>query len=222
MEIHRGRGADAIEWAARKGGIFKNTCRTVSHSSRVPMHFPSPSSWKMPSSSGWIRLPLSAWKEEGLYGFRETFPSIYLSLFRFLLFSRYLGVRGSARIREAEELFFFFSFVQLRARCTRFDSAGWSYPLILSALLRPYHPEEKRSFLLVGRRQPRGTPLIFAAVSPPRRKRLYSFQVARDTLRGSVSARRLSAEADKKREREKKTANREVWEDTTKGRVLDN
>lgn len=161
-------------------------------------------------------------RKRDFMAFARLFPlslSLSFSFPPLLAISRSQGKRENSR---GGRTFLFFFFVQLRARCTRFDSAGWSYPLILSALLRPYHPEEKRSFLLVGRRQPRGTPLIFAAVSPPRRKRLYSFQVARDTLRGSVSARRLSAEADKKREREKKTANREVWEDTTKGRVLDN
>ena len=167
---------------------IRNTCRTVQRPDALSQVRPA---GKMP-----LRLDFVF---QRLYGFRETL-SLSLSLFlRFFLFSRYLrSYRWSARIREAEGLFLFFSFSFFPSWNCAHDAHGLIaldgvYSLVLSALLRPYHPGRNVRFFWVGRRQPwkAHTPLItprFEVSSRPfqllaESEELYSFQVARDTIR---------------------------------------
>lgn len=159
-------------------------------------------------------------RKRDFMAFARLFP---LSLFRFLLFSRYLGVRESARIREAEELFFFFLscnsahdahglialdgvtrsyFLPFYARITRRRNVRFFW---WDDASRAAHPLSSRPFHLLAES---------GSIH-------FKWRVTRsvDPFPLVASPLRLTK---REREREKKTANRKVWKDTTKGRVLDN
>lgn len=114
------------------------------------MHFSSASSWKMLSSSGEFVFQ-SAWK--GTLRLSRDSDTLVLSASSRPLLARYLRrlEKGEARDsrwlpREGEKLPFFFFLQGNSARCTRFDSAAWSYSFILSALLRRITKRNVRFF----------------------------------------------------------------------------